>query len=339
MRFSERAQVRFPSWIVLSFFFTSISAFAGGGVSKNFERDFIRRSDRPENYETPLEVFNQLYTPANRFFVRSHLPVIPEIDVREWKLELGGPGVEKPIILSMDELKTQFEQVEVPALALCAGNRRAQFDPRVPGVQWESGAMGNARWKGVRLGDILKRAGVKKEAVEISMNGADQPVLPGTPDFIKSIPLSKAMDESTLIAYELNGQPLPQSQGYPARVVVPGWVATYWMKQVVSLQVLTQPEEGYWMKKAYRLQKGLFPSLERAFESQNNEAQVPVAEIVVNSLVTNLKSGQKVQVDRPIEVQGVAWDGGHGIQKVEVSLDGVSTWASARMGQDVGRFS
>ncbi len=312
---------------------------AAGGAPKDYSRDYIKRTDRPENYETPLEVFSSIYTPADRFFVRSHLPIVPEIDVKDWRLEVSGEGVSKPFVLTMSQLKKEFEQVEVPALALCAGNRRAKFEPRVQGVQWDLGAMGNAKWKGVRLRDILLKAGVQEGALEVSMNGADQPVLSETPDFIKSIPIAKAMDGDTLIAYEMNGEPLPQAQGYPARVVVPGWVATYWMKQVVSLKVVKKPEESFWMKKAYRIQRGLFPQLENGFDSQKTETQVPVAEIAVNSQITNLRENQGLPGGREFTIQGLAWDGGHGIENVEVSLDGGVTWGKTQLGEDVGRFS
>ena len=131
--------------------------------------------------------------------------------------------------------------VEIAAVNQCSGNRRGLFQPHVAGVEWGYGAMGCARWKGARLKDVLDKVGLKKEAIEIVLNGADGPVVDKTPDFVKSIPVWKAMEETTLIAYEMNGAPLPHFNGFPARLIVPGWTGTYWMKHIVSIQAVTKP--------------------------------------------------------------------------------------------------
>lgn len=198
--------------------------------------------------------------------------------------------------------------------------------------------MGNARWKGVRLKDLLTRAGVKGETIEIAFNGEDGPPLPTTPDFVKSIPSWKAMDENTLVAYEMNGEPLPHWNGFPARLIVPGWVATYWMKQVSSIRALTQPLKDFWMASAYRIPNDKFPLVER-FASQEAQSTTPITEMVVNSLVTNPIENQTVSVGRNLDVSGIAWDGGYGISRVEVSLDGARSWHAAELGTDLGRFS
>lgn len=317
---------------------------AGSMGGKNLERDLIRLSDRPTNYETPIEDLNSLYTPAEKLFVRSHLPnsTAAEIDsakADEWEVSLEGEGFEKPLKLTLAQLKKEFSPVEVPAVVMCAGNRRSEFQPRVTGVQWGRGAIGNGRWKGVRLKDVLARAGVKRSVVEVAFNGADFPSLPATPDFIKSIPLSRAVDESTLLAYEYNGQPLPRENGWPVRLVVPGWVASYWMKEVVSIQALTKPSENFWMKKAYRIDKGRFAAVEKGFASQENEKTAPITEMVVNSMITSLKDGQKFPVGREVRVSGFAWDGGRGIRKVEVSVDGGKTWSPASLSEQPGPYS
>ena len=208
----------------------------------------------------------------------------------------------------------------------------------MPGVQWGNGAMGNARWKGARLRDVLARAGLAKETVEIAFNGADGPPLDATPDFVKSLPIWKALDENTLIAYEMNGESLPHWNGFPARVIVPGWTATYWMKQVVSIRALPQPLTSFWMNTAYRIPKGKFPVVDR-FVSQESETTTPITEILVNSLITNLREGQRVRTGSRLVVKGLAWDGGAGIRRVEVSTDGGRSWQSAELGEDHGRFS
>jgi DMSO/TMAO reductase YedYZ molybdopterin-dependent catalytic subunit len=298
----------------------------------------IKKTWRPPNYETPVSYFNEVFTPNRAFYVRYHLPNIPEVAVASWRLKVAGEAIATPLELSLDNLKRDYEQVEVVAVNQCSGNRRGMFVPHVPGVEWGLGAMGNAKWKGVRLKDVLAKAGLKKEALEIVFDGADSGVFPTTPDFVKSIPVWKAQDENTLIAYEMNGEPLPHWNGFPARIVVSGWTGTYWMKHVTSISAITKPYDGFWVKAAYRIPRGKFPLVDR-FISQETDANTPITEMVVNSLFTNIANGQQVPVGRPLEAKGVAWDGGYGIARVEVSADGGQTWRTATLGQDYGRFS
>ncbi len=297
----------------------------------------IKKTYRPPNYETPVSYFDTPFTPNNRFFVRYHNAVIPEVKVSEWRLHVGGDAVRTPLELTLEQLRKDFKPVEIAALCLCSGNRRGLFQPHVPGVQWGSGAMGNARWRGVLLKDVLAGAGIGKSAVEVSLDGADSGVLKTTPDFIKSLPLAKALDENTLIAFEMNGEPLPHWNGFPARLVIPGWTATYWMKHLTAVNVLSKPFDGFWMKTAYRIPKDRFPSGQ--FSSQETATTTPVTEMVVNSLITNLANGQTLSADKPTEIKGVAWDGGNGIAQMEVSTDGGISWHKATLKQDLGRFS
>ena len=302
------------------------------------KKPLIKRSFRPPNFETPVEFFNTLYTPNDAFFVRYHLAAIPQVDARAWRLRVGGDSAERPREFTLDELRTGFEQVEIAAVNQCSGNRRGLFEPHVPGIQWGYGGMGNARWRGVRLRDVLAKAGLRKDAVEVVLDGADAAVIAATPDFVKSLPVWKALDENTLIALEMNGEALPHWNGFPARLVVPGWTATYWVKQLTSINAVARPFDGFWMKTAYRVPKGAFSASE-AFDSQSTEANTPVTSMVVNSLVTNVASGQKLSVGRTLDVKGIAWDGGAGIRTVEVSVDGGRQWRAARLGEDAGRFS
>ena len=298
----------------------------------------IKRSYRPPNYETPLEYFNEAFTPNNAFFVRYHLSNIPEVKEADWRLKVGGDAVQAPFELNLAELKRGFEQVELAALCLCSGNRRGMFQPHVPGVEWGPGAMGNARWKGVRLRDVLNKAGIRKEALEVAFDGADSGVTDKTPDFVKSIPAWKALDENTLIAFEMNGAPLPSWNGFPARIVVPGWTGTYWMKHVTAINALTSPQKGFWMNPAYRIPKGKFPLVDR-FTSQETDVNTPITEMVVNSLITNMTPGQRVRAGQPFEVRGIAWDAGYGVNRVDVSVDGGATWRAAELDRDFGKFS
>jgi len=225
------------------------------------KQPLIKLAYRPPNYETPVSYFSSPITANDAFFVRYHLADIPEqIDVPSWRLRVGGDAAANPFELTMVELQSGFEQVEITAVCQCSGNRRGLSDPHVPGVQWGLGAMGNAVWRGVRLKDVLAKAGLRKETVEVVLNGADGPVIDKTPDFVKSIPIWKALDENTIVAFRMNGQPLPHFNGFPARLVVPGWTATYWMKHLVSIEAAAKPFDGFWMKSAYRIPNGKFRS-------------------------------------------------------------------------------
>jgi DMSO/TMAO reductase YedYZ molybdopterin-dependent catalytic subunit len=302
------------------------------------KKPLIKLSYRPPNYETPAAYFKDVLTPNDAFFVRYHLSTIPELDAKTWKLAVGGEAAGQSAEYSLDDLKRGFEQVELVAVCQCSGNRRGLSQPHVPGVEWGYGAMGNARWKGVRLKDLLAKAGVKKEAIEVSFNGADEGATDKTPDFIKSIPIWRALEDSTMIAYEMNGQPLPHWNGFPARLIVPGWTGTYWMKHVVAVNALSKPLGGFWMNPAYRVPIGKFPLIDR-FTSQETATNTPITEMVVNSLITSPTGGQKLKAGQATEVKGIAWDGGYGIQAVEVSTDGGRSWRPAQLGQDLGRYS
>jgi DMSO/TMAO reductase YedYZ molybdopterin-dependent catalytic subunit len=298
----------------------------------------IKKSFRPPNFETPVSYFDQAFTPNDAFFVRYHLASIPRIDAAAWRLRVGGEAADQSFELTLDSLKRDFDAVEIAAVCQCSGNRRGLSNPHVTGVEWGYGAMGNARWKGARLKDVLARAGLKKDALEVVIEGADGPALDKTPDFVKSLPVWKALDENTLLAYEMNGEPLPHWNGYPVRIVVPGWTATYWMKHVTSLRAVSRPYNGFWMEKAYRIPKGKFPIVDR-FISQETESNTPITEMVVNSLITNLQEDSLLSAGKPAEIRGIAWDGGFGMRTVEVSVDGGDTWRPAQLGPDLGRFA
>ena len=300
------------------------------------KKPLIQLSDRGPNYEAPLEYFRTPITPNDEFFVRYHLSDIPEVDAKTYKILVGGDGANGQAEITLDDLK-KMPAIEVVAVNQCSGNRRGLSQPHVAGVEWGYGAMGCARWKGPRLKDILDKVGLKKEAIEIGLNGADGPAIDKTPDFIKSIPVWKAIDPNTIIAYEMNGAPLPHFNGFPARLIVPGWTGTYWMKHLTNINVLTKPQGGFWMKPAYRIPVGKFPIRDR-FITQEDATSTPITEIVVNSLITSHRDGDKVKAGK-VTVSGMAWDGGYGIRRVEASTDGGKTWSDAALGQDLGVFA
>jgi DMSO/TMAO reductase YedYZ molybdopterin-dependent catalytic subunit len=305
------------------------------------KKPLIQLADRPPNYEAPLEYFRTPITPNDQFFVRYHLANIPEandpsLDPKTFKIAVGGDGVNSATEITLDELK-RMPAVEVTAVNQCSGNRRGLAKPHVPGVEWGYGAMGCAKWKGAKLKDVLDKAGLKKETIEISLNGADGPVIDKTPDFVKSIPIWKAVDDDTIIAYEMNGAPLPHLNGAPARVIVPGWTGTYWMKHVNSINALVKPLSNFWMNPSYRIPLGKFPIRDR-FTSQEYAPNTPITEMVVNSLITSHRDGASIKAGK-VTVSGIAWDGGYGVRSVEVSTDDGKTWSSAALGQDLGRYA
>ena len=296
----------------------------------------IKKTYRPPNFETPIQYFRTPMTPNRAFFVRWHLAGIPQVALKDWKLSVGGESAEKELNFTMNELKKEFKPAQVTAVCQCSGNRRGLFEPHVAGVEWGAGAMGNAVWQGVRLKDVLQKAGVKSDALEVVLNGADHPPLDKTPDFVKSIPIDMALSDDVLVAFEMNGLPLPHWNGFPARLIVPGWTGTYWVKQLTSVKVVAQPEKNFWMSAAYRIPRGKFPT--PTFKSQLYSPNEPITTMVVNSLITSLKSGEQIKRGRPLDIRGVAWDGGSGIAKVEVSTDGTN-WTAAKLGKDLGKYS
>jgi sulfite dehydrogenase (cytochrome) subunit A len=301
------------------------------------KRRMLRLVDRPPNYAAPVNVFTDIVTPNDRFYVRYHLAGVPSAaDMDDWSLSVAGDAVERPVRLKLSDL-LDMPSNEVLAVCQCAGNRRGFCDPHVPGVQWTDGGMGSAVWRGPMLRDVLRRAGVKPEAMEVWFGGADKPAMQATPPYRKSLPIDKALDGDTIVAIAMNNAPLPLLNGYPARLVVPGWVGTYWMKHLTAIEVSSVPLRNYWMQTAYRVPAGLFP-VQHPFQSQATETTVPITELVVNSLIAAPLEGD--EVDRSgFTISGVAWDRGGGINRVEVSIDGGHSWQDALLDRPLGRYS
>ena len=302
------------------------------------KQPLIELTNRPPNYETPIDAYANPITPNDRFFIRYHLAEIPDMDaLKNWSLTVGGDAAERPIKLTMADLKKDFAQTEITAVCQCSGAQRGLFEPHVPGVEWGYGAMGNAVWRGVRLKDVLAKAGVKQGALEVWMGGADGPVMPATPPFHKSLPVALAQRDDVLLAFSMNGQPLPHLNGFPLRAIVPGWTGTYWSKHLTSLEISTKPLPNFWIQKAYRVPAGMFP-VDLPFTSQNDTATWPITEMVVNSVVATPLDGAKV-TRAGFTVRGVAWDRGHGIKTVEVSFDGGMSWKPAGLDKDLGKYA
>jgi DMSO/TMAO reductase YedYZ molybdopterin-dependent catalytic subunit len=299
------------------------------------KRDLIVLTPRPPQLETPFGIFDEgVITPNDAFYVRWHLAAIPtSVDGATHRIKIHG-SVERPLSLSVEDLRTQFERVEIVAVNQCSGNSRGLFSPRVPGGQWDNGAMGNARWTGARLLDVLAKAGLKERAVQIRFRGLDQPVLDATPPFVKALSIDD-LNENMLIAYEMNGEPLPLLNGYPVRLVVPGWYATYWMKMLAQIEAIDTIDDNFWMKTAYRIPDTPGNTVT---PTQTGYPTVPINKLTVRSFITNLTNGQRIAPGTQT-IRGIAFDSGNGIRHVDFSSDGGATWHKAALGESHGNFS
>ena len=292
----------------------------------------IIRSARPQDLETPVALLDSWLTPNDRFFVRSHL-YTPTIDVKQWRLTVDGE-VDRTLSLSLDELR-KLPQVSQVVTLECAGNGRAHYDPPVAGVQWQKGAVGTARWTGVRLADVLARAGVKSTGRYVLLDGADVP-LGAMPDFVRQVPLEKALHADTLLAYEMNGAPLPVPNGFPLRAIVPGWEGAYAVKWLIGIRVLDREHDSFWIKTAYRYPtKPIAPGTAVAPEDM-----APVAGLFVKSMITAPLQGATVAgAGAGVVVKGFAWAGDANVTAVDISTDGGNTWSPARLGSDRAAYA
>lgn len=306
------------------------SVLAQGSQVVEGKEKLIVRSIRPEDLETPVALLNSWITPNDLFYVRHHL-YAPNVALKDWTLKVDGE-VERALTFTLDELK-QLPQASVTVTLECAGNGRAFFDPPVAGVQWEKGAVGTARWTGVRLSDVLKKAGMKSTGKYVALNGADRPIAT-MPDFIRNVPLEKATHADTILAYEMNGQPIPVLHGFPLRAIVPGWEGAYSVKWLNSIQVIDHEHDGFFVKTAYR-----YPN-KRVAPGATVDAKdmVPLTGLAVKSFINSPLDGAKVR-GGALQVTGFAWAGEADVTKVEISTDNGSTWQPARFGKDHARYT
>lgn len=297
--------------------------------------DLILLTSRPPQLETPLAYYRELITPNEALFVRWHIANVPtSVDLNTWRIRVGG-NTEKELQVSMDDLM-KFERVIYTAVIQCSGNGRGFFQPQVAGGQWGNGSMGNVTWTGARLKDVLNSAGLKAGTVDVSFDGLDGPPLPTVPDFVKSLSIDKAMEEDIIIAYEMNGKPLTMLNGFPARLIVPGWYATYWVKSLSTITVLSKPFEGFWVKSAYRIPVNDCGCVAPGTAPKKT---TPITKMTTRSLIVDPAEDAELVLNKQVEIMGIAFSGGRGIQDVMVSADGGRSWDEARLGEDKGKYA
>ena len=302
---------------------TPVSLWAQAARAAAGKEKLIVRSVRPPDYETPVALLDSWLTPVEHFYVRQHMPVPAGVDPATWTLQIEGE-VDTPTSLTMDDLR-KMPSATVTAVLECAGNGRAFYNPPVAGIQWEKGAVGNARWTGVRMADVLKRAAVKPSGRFVTMNGADRGI--GTqPDFIRQVPIDKALHPDTVIAYEMNGQPIHPLHGFPLRAIIPGWEGAYSIKWLTTLRVLDKEFDGFWVASGYR-----YPTrIVAPGSAVDPKDMAPLTGLVVKSLITKPLDAAVVAPGK-IDIAGFAWAGETDIARVDVSTDHGATWQQARL--------
>jgi len=299
-------------------------------------------TDRPVQLETPRSYFLNAITPNDAFFVRWHLEGIPnEVDLSTWRLRVEG-NVNRPLELSFGDLVKKFKPVSFAAVNQCSGNSRSRFEPRVAGGQWGNGAMGCARWTGVHFREILDMAGVKSGTVQVQMEGLERGKGPqGMPsyEFKKSLDVDNPVLDECIVAYAMNGEPLPMLNGFPVRLIVPGYFATYWVKCLSWVRLLDKPDNNFWMNPAYRI-----PDTPRGNTTPDDVKagtvkMIPINRMPVRSFVIAPDGATKIPAGLPVSVRGIAFSGYGRVVKVEFSDDVRGDWREATLGEDLGPYA
>ena len=301
------------------------------------KRPLMLITTRPPHLETPFSVFDEsILTPNDAFFVRYHLANMPmAIEPGSYRLNIAGK-VNTPLSLSLAELKALAPAVDVVAVNQCSGNSRGYSEPRVFGAQLGNGSMGNAKWTGIPLKVVLEKAGILDGAKQVTFKGLDEPVLPTTPKFIKALDIDHAMNGEPMIAWAMNGEDLPFLNGYPLKLIVPGYFGTYWVKHLSQIEVLDHVFDGFFMSTAYRLPDNPCECVAPGTAPAKTH---PIGKLKIRSFITNLADKAQVTHGKLLKLQGIAFDGGAGIKTVELSLDHGKTWQSTTLAKNWGKYS
>jgi DMSO/TMAO reductase YedYZ molybdopterin-dependent catalytic subunit len=330
-----------------------IETFTGPGANEHWnsvgpyvaepqKAPLILLTDRPVQVETPRHYFRTAFTPNEAFFVRWHLDRIPNaVDLKTWKLQIEG-NVNKTVSFGIDELMQKFKPASIAAVNQCSGNSRSYVQPRVAGGQWGNGAMGNAKWTGARLRELLDTAGVKSGSVQVQFQGLESGEGPenlGSGLFQKSLDLTNPVIDECIVAYLMNDEPLPMLNGFPVRLVVPGYFATYWMKCLTWIRVLDSPDENFWMKTGYRVPDTPRGSTTPEEMKTGKVKTVPIGRLPVRSFLIWPDGRSKIPLGMTIKLQGIAFSGFAGLKRVEISENAGKTWSAVKLGEDFGTYS
>ena len=331
----------------------AIETFTGPGANSHWNSvgpyvaqpqkvPLILLTDRPVQLETPRHYFRTAFTPNEAFYVRWHLEGIPNgVDLKDWKLRVEG-SVNKPLALGLPDLMQKFKPVSIAAVNQCSGNSRSRLQPRVPGGQWGNGAMGNATWTGVRLRELLDMAGVKGDALQVQFQGLETGQGPkglGSSLFLKSLDVKNPILDDCIVAYLMNDEPLPILNGFPMRLVVPGYFATYWIKCLTWIRILNAPDDNFWMKTGYRVPDTPRGNTTPEDVKAGNVKTVPIERIPVRSFLISPDGTSKIPMGMSVKLRGIAFSGFGGVKRVEVSEDSGKTWLAAELGEDHGAHS
>lgn len=314
----------------------------GSYVTEPQKAPLLLLADRPVQLETPRNYFGTAFTPNEAFYVRWHLDGIPNtVDLKEWRLQIEG-SVAKPLAFSLPELMQKFKAVSVAAVNQCSGNSRSRLQPRVPGGQWGNGAMGNAMWTGVRLRELLDAGGVKDGAQQIQFQGSETgsgPKNMASGRFLKSLDLTNPVLDECIVAYLMNGEPLPMLNGFPVRLIVPGYFATYWMKCLRWIRVLETTDENFWMKPGYRIPDTPHGNTTPEDVKAGKVNMVPIARMPVRSFLISPDGSSKIPAGMRVTLRGIAFSGYGRVTRVEISDDGGKNWTVTTLGENHGAYS
>jgi DMSO/TMAO reductase YedYZ molybdopterin-dependent catalytic subunit len=292
----------------------------------------IERMKEPQNLEFPFHTLDSFIVPNERFYVRNHFP-LPRLEAKTWRLRVEG-AVTQALELTYEQLRGLPTRTVTVTLE-CAGNGRLLNVPPLKGVGWAQGAVGNAEWTGVPLAAVLERAGLKNNAVEVILEGADRGEVTAEPKphgplaFARSLPLTKARQSEVLLAFQMNGTDLPPAHGFPVRAIVPGWYGMASVKWLTRLVVTDTPFQGFWQTTDY------------SYYDRNQGFPVlrPLTEMQVKSLIARPRAGETVKAGTQQRVHGAAWTGDADISRVEISTDGGRSWADAKLLGQPQRFA
>ena len=297
-------------------------------------------NDRPLNAELPAHLLNDKITPASKLFIRNNgiPPEMSSINLKTWTLTIDGESAKKKVSLSLEDLKTKFKPYTYQLAIECGGNGRSEYNPPAKGNQWTIGAVGCPKWTGVRLKDVLEYVGYKSNAVYIGYYGKDTH-LSGDPNKVvisRGVPMSKALEEESLIAWAINGEDLPLHNGFPLRLIFGGWPASTSGKWLQRISIRNKVHDGPKMTgKAYRVPcNPVAPGSKVADEDMCIIESMPV-----KSLITYPKSGAMLKLGRSLKVNGHAWAGDYKVNKMEVSIDFGATWQACTLTQPVNRLA